>query len=195
MTDLIDAEFERIVELSMLEVECHILEAEATIATHERIDADTRLHVALEPDGRVATLMAECKAFVQAHPDVPCDVPDAGFRSWCIDVACYSWRRDYDEWPTLHNLSDRLAADVGISHSQAVRRIVAAVNDPSDRHDLYMVRQARLDEILNDSPPTAGAWVEHEAVETMRLYIPASAMTDGVQSSYERRCWRREFVA
>lgn len=191
---LSDREWDRLVELTMLEVECHVLAAEAKVEVDAADDVETRLLILQLPDSRLAQLEAQCRDHAQAEPRVPCTVTDIGYVRYCVDLACYGWRRDYDEWPTFANLTDRLAVDRMISHRAAARQILASVNDPSDRAHLHAIRTNRLAEILTDEDTTLGPWQAGQ-VDDLRFYVAAEGMRDLMAIHYRDRCWRTEAIA
>ncbi|MBW3588088.1 MAG: hypothetical protein KY429_01545 [Actinobacteria bacterium] len=60
------------------------------------------------------------------HPS-PKEDPD--WNETMVVKSVYGWRRDYGEYPTWTNLTDRVASEMFISHEEAQERIAFALND------------------------------------------------------------------
>ena len=73
-----------------------MLASEAVVEQHGREDAEMALYLSDQPTrspgSRGTTLRLS-----QSHRH---RVPDQDFGWYCIELAAYGWRRDYDEWPT-----------------------------------------------------------------------------------------------
>lgn len=95
-----------------------------------------------------------------------------------VEQSAYAWRRDYGEWPTFWNLSDRHAQDCKITQGEAVETILDALNEPSGRRQLYAVSSALLDFILTEDAPD---WSSPEAqaladINNLRFYVAPTGL-------------------
>ena len=176
MSTFTDGSWQEFVEMADHELTCRVLEAELAIATAERESAEDDLWFAEDP----------------RRYEVHFNRPDkeeffgtilGSYRDICgAERAAYGWRRDYGEWPSAFNLTDRLAMEAGISHRAARIRIQREVNDPSANHHLHIIRAKRLTEILNDEPHTCGPWVRYE--DHVRFYVDAAGQ-ERLASQYD----------
>jgi hypothetical protein len=188
-----EEEWQRLTNVMLLEAECHVLAAEAAVEQHRCEDAEAALYVAQHPSSRLAELTEEARRYVRANRTVT-EPYDEDFGWYCIELAVYGWRRDFGEWPSFFNLTDRVAVDRQLPHGVVGRRTREALNEPSSRVHLYMIRTAHLAEILAGYPTSLAPW-NGEPEPDMRFYVSADGMTPLLRSHYRNRCWRMEAVA
>lgn len=161
-----ETEWQRYLELEALRDECRLLEAETSIERARAEDAWMDLWFMEDPRRWERYFGSDRREFLEGTAGGGC----------AVELAAYGWRRDYGEWPSFFNLTDRLSVETGVSYRAARLRIEREVNDPSSDHHLHIIRAERLAEILNDEPHKCGQWVRYE--EHVRFYVDAAGQAD-----------------
>ncbi|MDZ7676186.1 MAG: hypothetical protein U5K30_14105 [Acidimicrobiales bacterium] len=181
-----DAEFDKQMVAAMFEVEAQVLHAEAVVNEHHLDDLRWDCHLAQNPDGADARLEAGTKATVLAHEGRGfTDRRDAHYQAFLTEFCAYGWRRDYGEWPTTFNLTDRVANDCGITHRTAKRRITSMVKQPDRRPSPvphpdrpHGLRSSPAPARPRSAPGTAGP------NPSMRLYVAADGINSLMKTFY-----------
>ena len=149
MTNVLDAEF---LEECALKTECHVWEAEASINNARCESALEDLWFQEDPERMERYFGSERREFLDG-------LTDDYMQGCAVERAAYDWRREHGEWPSTADLTERLAAQAGISRRAARIRIEREVNDlngPSADHHLYIIPEARLRSILTGEPLREG---------------------------------------
>jgi len=181
-------------ELIQLELECRVLHAEAVLTKAEAATAERAVYAAERPDSDYAGMERMLRRNWGTLA-IPVWVPERATVS--VEAACYGWRRDYGEWPTMRSLAERLTTSYrNLRHLEATVAITETISDPSEAAHLFMIRSVRLAEIINDQPHTCGpAWV-HNAESDMRCFVSAEGQkANGLDDRYRLASYRREAVA
>lgn len=168
-----DKEWQELAQLAALEVECRVLAAETAVEQATADDLEMQIYAKENPDHPNVKALRRYGRAGQAAA-LALLRRDGG----TVEGAAYGWRRDYGEWPTLHNLADRLAGSCGIAGWAAARRVLAAVNDPSDEAGVHVIRAARLREIMGDEPNTCGPTWNPKGEIDLIFYVTAEAQLD-----------------
>ncbi len=164
MTNLTDEWWQDVLEMADLELEIRVLKANSTVNKAQADDLQMDLYYLENP--------RRMKVFREGDKDEFAANVEHMYGKGCkVERAAYGWRRDYGEWPSFFNLTDRLATEAGISHGAARTRIQQAVNDPNPERYLHIIRAERLAEILNDEPHTCGPW--SGPADNVRFYVAA----------------------
>lgn len=140
-------------ELALLRLEAHFLEAEYNVVNAEAAELRMGHNLWLtrdEPETqRLLKLMQRnlesCKRLGFPYGVLRKPIT--------LEQSAYAWRRDYGEWPSIWNLADRYSHDRGIQRDTAKRAIVRAINDPSDRRQLHAIPIDLLTYILTADEP------------------------------------------
>lgn len=174
MTCFTDEEWQALLERTALDVEVRVLAADCAVKEAEADAATWDAYVRQFPNTKAADVERRLRRHLAALP-FEGFTPQLATRH--VEEAVYGWRRDYGEWPSPLNTADRLANECGITHDEAMEHIIAALNDPSDRAHVYLIRTARIDEIVDDVPNASGpAWASNGETE-VSLYVSAEGQS------------------
>lgn len=159
--------------LAKLETACHVLAAEAAAVHADLKAAETLLWCKQYPnEPEVQHFIATNAKLARYEADSPSPFIER-YEAIDVEVAAYSWRRDYGEWPSKFNLADRLAHRLGITNDEAEAMLVRTINNPDEKVGVYGLRSAQAAEaITGEDHGVPDRW--NPAGETdITLYVAA----------------------